>query len=119
MVKNLLATALAWGMYDIAYTASINSRQEMTTAIFGVRATGRRRRRRRRRRVEINQSINQRANRQHHNLAVGIPAVLHALWCLDRIGSPFSSGLRSSLSRPPAAALPWRGGRCPERHVGQ
>ena len=84
MVKNLLATALAWGMYDIAYYGVNQFTPEMTTAIFsgdsdddgGGDDDG-----------SASGSVQSNAQIDSISMAVGIPAVLHALWCLDRIGT--------------------------------
>ena len=85
MWKHLVATALAWGLYDIAYYGVNQFTPEMTTAIFGDGgddddennadddgASG---------------SVQSNAQIDSISMAVGIPAVLHALWCLDRLGT--------------------------------
>mmetsp|Transcript_88788 Transcript_88788/g.177546 ORF Transcript_88788/g.177546 Transcript_88788/m.177546 type:complete len:283 (+) Transcript_88788:3-851(+) len=87
MCKTLLATALAWGLYDVAYYGSSQFTPTMTNKVFysgnadddggddgddGSSSTD---------------SVAQTAVEDVVATAVGIPAVLFALWCLGRIGT--------------------------------
>jgi hypothetical protein len=95
--KNILATALAWLLYDIAYYGSNAFTPTLTAAVFGSDD-------------DDNQDIASIAAEDCLATAVGIPAVLHALWALSRIGTKRLAvwGFLLIASACLALALAWR-----------
>lgn len=75
MCRKLLATALAWCIYDIGYYGVNQFLPEMTTAIFGGDDD------------DDSTTLQGNARVDAISMAVGVPAVLHAVWALDGLGT--------------------------------